>query len=82
MQSKQIVCANDKAIKKKENTKMSEYKFKTEKIVKEAYKKIEDTVVKGYQKTEDTVVSIYKKVEQKFVDRFLEERDAEGTEEE
>ena len=41
--------------------------------------KIEDTVVGTYQKIEDTVVGTYQKiedaVEDKFVEKFLEERD-------
>ena len=37
--------------------------------------KIEDTVVGAYQKIEDTVVGTYHKIEEKFVEKFLEERD-------
>ena len=40
--------------------------------------KIEDTVVGAYQKIEDTVVGTYRKIEDKFVEKFLEQGDKTG----
>ena len=55
---------------------MKSKKTKIEDTVVGAYQKIEATVVGTYQKIEDAVVGTYQMIEDKFVEKFLEERDA------
>lgn len=57
---------------------MSEKKLKSTRLEKKvvgAYKTVENGVVNGYKAVENTVVGGYKKIEDKFVEKFLEDKE-------